>query len=332
MNGMPQNLYDLKITAFPRIHITLIGMNSDGYRINGGIGFSVCDPKIYIKIKTSKDCEIFDERFKGFLKEERERIVNKLNQIKFEFGFKNSIECTIDGDSMTHFGLGTSTAVYLGCIEGLFLLNNRKYDELLLKHISSRGGTSGIGLITYFKGGCVFDVGISNTSDSILKPSSIIGERGNLPLIMNHINAPKWGIGILLPLKIKNKSEKEEEYFFKKTCPISKENVNSILYEVVYGALSNLLEENYIEFSASVNAIQKTKWKLEERQLYSPEISNIESILMKSGAIGIGMSSLGPGLYFMSKNFDTMESIKENRDFRTFFTEMNNESRIVEYA
>ena len=31
----------LKIETYSRIHITLIGMNVEGYRRNGGIGFSI---------------------------------------------------------------------------------------------------------------------------------------------------------------------------------------------------------------------------------------------------------------------------------------------------
>ena len=34
----------ITITTHPRIHITLIGMNNNGYRRHGGIGFSISDP------------------------------------------------------------------------------------------------------------------------------------------------------------------------------------------------------------------------------------------------------------------------------------------------
>ena len=43
----------LKIKAFPRIHISLIGMNNDGYRLNGGIGFSIASPILDMSFEQS---------------------------------------------------------------------------------------------------------------------------------------------------------------------------------------------------------------------------------------------------------------------------------------
>ena len=70
MNGIKQNHYKLRITAFPRIHMTLIGMNSDGYRINGGIGFSITDPKFLFSFTKSPNFQFIDDRIYGFTNDE----------------------------------------------------------------------------------------------------------------------------------------------------------------------------------------------------------------------------------------------------------------------
>lgn len=332
MSGIEQNHYDLKISSFPRIHTTLIGMNSDGYRINGGIGFSISEPKIHINFKIARNFIITDKRLKGFSTSEIDRFCLKINKISNDFGFKISTECTIYGESMTHFGMGTSTVTYLSCIEALFILNGAEYDINLIQSISSRGGTSGIGINTYFNGGFILDVGISNDSKNTLLPSSVFNEGNKLPLILSQGPTPAWKIGVTLPLNINSKTESEEIEFFKKTCPISKQEVESILYLSVYGVISSFLEENFNIFCDSVNAIQKTKWKKEERNLYNTKIEEIENRLFNNGALGVGMSSLGPGLYFMvDENFEK-QNIIEFKDLRTFFTEMNNEPRSIKYA
>lgn len=330
MSGQKLKNYNLRITSFPRIHITLIGMNSGGYRINGGIGFSISDPKMIVDFKLSKEFQILDSRLFGFSEEEKNRLILKLNNLKNEYRFNNSFECLISGSSLTHFGFGTSTATYLSCIEALFILNNKEYDEYLIKKISSRGGTSGIGINTYFNGGLIFDVGVIN-NNAELKPSSSYKEV-NLPLVVKHLEMPNWEIGILLPLVIKNKTEGEEKDFFKKVCPIEQTNVEKILYEVVYGVLSSVIENNYKCFSNSINNIQLTCWKNEERRLYGNKLNEIEELLKQNGALGIGMSSLGPGIFFTSNTFDNFNSVFENQDFLTYKTRTNNESRIIEYA
>lgn len=332
MSGKNRKTFSLRITAYPRIHMTLIGMNSDGYRINGGIGFSITDPKLLFSFKVSKTVQIIDYRKFGFNTEEIERLKLRIQKLQTEFGFKYSISCEITGLSMTHYGLGTSTASYLSCIEALFILNNHKYDEKLLLDISSRGGTSGIGINTYFRGGLVFDTGISNHGNDELKPSSISKNRIiQLPLIIKHIKLPMWSLGIAIPKNVKFKSELEEIIFFKETCPITKNEVEEILYEVVYGTLSSIMENDFNFFCSSVRFLQETKWKKEERSLYKGEIEIIESKMYASGIKSIGMSSLGPGLYFFSDNIDNVSETLDKEALEVLKTKFNNEGRIIQY-
>lgn len=61
---------NLQIRSFPRIHITLIGMNDDGYRINGGIGFSIKDPQIDCLFGEANVFSINDQRNAVFTVEE----------------------------------------------------------------------------------------------------------------------------------------------------------------------------------------------------------------------------------------------------------------------
>lgn len=331
MSGKNLKPYSLRITAFPRIHMTLIGMNSDGYRINGGIGFSITDPKIFLSFHISKTFQLVDSRIFCFNSAEIERLKSRIEKLQSEFRFECSISCEISGLSMTHYGFGTSTATYLSCIEALFILNNRKCDEQLLKDISSRGGTSGIGINAYFKGGLVFDAGIPNHKNDRFEPSSISTNRNRLPLIIKHIKLPHWNLGIAIPNKIKCKSESEEINFFKQTCPIRKNEVEEILYESVYGSLSSIIENNFDIFCLSVKSLQNTKWKKEERSLYNNKIDNIESKLYTAGVKSAGMSSLGPGLYFFSDNLDIVSSNLNKEDFEVILTKFNNDGRIIYY-
>jgi len=158
--------------------------------------------------------------------------------------------------------------IYLACVEALFILNQRDYSDKNVIALSGRGGTSGIGINTYFKGGYVFDTGIKNHEQRTLAPSSTFISSGcQQPLLIKSIELPLWDLGICIP-QIVPKTEEEEKRFFQTNCPIEKSDVEKILYEVVYGVTSSLLENDFKAFCESINAIQQTKWKSLERNLY----------------------------------------------------------------
>ena len=140
-----------------------------------------------------------------------------------------------------------------------------------------------------------------------------------------------WDIGIFIPSFVP-KTEYEEMVFFNKNCPINQEAVEPILYEAVYGVTSALIEEDFEVFCKSIDAIQRTKWKSLERNLYGEKLLEAEAIIKEAGAKCVGMSSLGPMLYFFGENVDDIvERVKiflpQCVCFKTIF---NNSSRLIE--
>ena len=331
---MQTKLSMLKIRAFPRIHVTLIGMNREGYRINGGIGFSMASPTLNMGFEPNDKIYVQDKRSHGFSKNELVRLNNRLNMVMKDEHLAEGFHCVIEESQIhSHFGFGTSSMAYLSCIEALLIINKREYTNDDVVNLSGRGGTSGIGISTYFKGGFVFDTGVTNNVVRDLAPSSCFnGDNYRKPLIFKSISLPGWEMGICIP-PIQNKTEDEEKAFFDKNCPIGQEAVENILYESVYGISSSLLENDFNTFCQSVNLIQKTKWKSLERGLYGDELKTIESVLRKAGAKSVGMSSLGPLLYFFGEEIDGIVD-RVNADLpgaQCYKTSFNNSGRILEY-
>lgn len=324
----------LKIKAFPRIHITLIGMDREGYRINGGIGFSMASPTLNLRFEPDGEICVLDKRSQGFSKNELTRLDNHLNKVLKDERLTEGFRCVIeDSRIFSHYGFGTSTMVYLSCIEALLIINKREHTNDDVVNLSGRGGTSGIGISTYFKGGFVFDTGVTNNAVGDLAPSSCFkGDNYRKPLMFKNISLPGWEFGICIP-PIQNKTEEEEKAFFDKSCPIGQEAVEKILYESVYGISSSLLENDFNTFCKSVDSIQKTKWKLLERNLYGEELKMVESVIRKAGAKCVGMSSLGPLLYFFGEDIDGIVD-QVNADLtggKCYKTSFNNSGRILEY-
>jgi beta-ribofuranosylaminobenzene 5'-phosphate synthase len=179
-------------------------------------------------------------------------------------------------------------------------MNHAEYSEQEIIEASGRGGVSGIGIRTYFGGGYVFDIGRAGHRG--FAPSSALEQVGqSLPLLCTHTAMPDWEIGICVP-DIKPKSETEEKAFFSATCPIKDEESHEALYHVVYGVTGSILEGNLSTFAQAIRAIQNCRWKHEERSLYGERLIEVEKILYACGADAVGMSSLGPTLYFVGEN------------------------------
>jgi beta-ribofuranosylaminobenzene 5'-phosphate synthase len=324
---------NLIIKLFPRIHITLIGMNENDYRINGGIGFSINSPTLGCHFEPSDDININDSREINLTDDEKKRLFKTVNDIKYNNKFKNGMTCKIQGEILPHYGLGSTTSLYLACTEALYLMNNKSYNQGQLISLSKRGGTSGIGINTYFDGGFIFDVGIKNI-DNKLMPSSSVQRMGKIPLIIHKTKLPDWNIGVCIPKYIKNKSEQEEVDFFKKHCPINKSHIENILYESVYGITSSIIEGNYDTFCQSINVIQSTKWKHLERSLYGNALLDLEKKIKYFGADCVGMSSLGPAIFFMAENIDDIirNLSHEESSLKCYHAKFNNCGRMISGA
>lgn len=283
--------------------------------------------------ESSDSFSITDKRRQGFTPDELTRLKNHLIRVAQAEHLEKGFNCLIEtGLIESHIGLGSNTIIYLSCIEALLIINNRNYSQDTVIELSGRGGTSGIGINTYFNGGFIFDAGIKNFGRETFSPSSLFVESPRpRPLLMKSHPLPKWDLGICLP-PIMHKTEEEEASFFKKNCPISKESAEHILYEAIYGVSAALIENDFQVFCQSINAIQHTRWKQLERDLYDSELDEIEAIIKSSGAKSVGMSSLGPMLYFFGDNIDgIVENVKHIIPQCTCFkTSFNNSARIVE--
>jgi len=254
-----------------------------------------------------------------------------LKQHILKHNLNSGVKITIEGETPSHTGFGVSTAIRMACVEGIYLLQKQKIIEKHVIQQSCRGGTSGIGVHGYFTGGLVFDLGHRRKKE-VLLPSRNKEDSSHLPLLLKSIPMPAWEIGILIPNDIPTKTNAEEKAFFSKTCPIRKEKVYETTYHALFGILASVETEDKELFCNSIKAIQQQSWKQSERNLY-PELSGIEEKLYVFGANAVGMSSLGPMLYFMSEKIDDVIENIENSELlehcTVFKTDVRNEGREI---
>lgn len=327
MNGIKQ----LTIQINNRLHLSLISLHNNGYRKNGGFGFSISEPFLTIDGNFSSKFEIIDYRENGFSSEQKNRLIDILENLYSKKSFKHKCLIEINGDTPSHKGFGSGTSIRLACIEMLYLLNECLYttDEIVKE--SLRGGTSGVGINTYFHGGLVLDIGHSEKNNTFLPSNSLEKSRHLLPLMLLQENMPNWDIGICIPSDIPFLNEKKEKEFFQQTCPIEPHQSYESLYHIIFGLIGAIKENDLETFAKALLNLQSCKWKSSERDIYQGRIQIIEKKLYDCGALGVGMSSLGPSLFFVGKDIDEIvhESKKELLNCMIFKTKTNNSGRII---
>jgi len=310
-----------------RLHLSLIGMNRGGYRINGGAGFAIQYPTLEVVGKVSDEFRVTDQRRYPINDDESKRLKDILTSVTEHLGLSNPVHLFVRGTAPTHMGFGTGTAIRLAAIEILYLLNNHKGNRLEIVQSSGRGRTSGIGVNTYFEGGLVVDIGHLSPDDNHL-PSSQVESIERQALLLRQVPMPEWQIGILIPSNIVPKTEIEEKEFFISTCPIPSEQTYITLYHVIYGLLASVLELDFSTFCMSIRHLQECYWKSAEWNLYGKEIKVLRDQLYLNGASAVGMSSLGPSLYFFSNNINEVVSkLRGNIEGDIFVTSFSNSGR-----
>jgi len=239
-----------QVVVRPRLHLTLIGMNAAGYRRNGGIGFSISEPTATISASPSSTPSIQDIRRWPLQGTEISNLSKALERLGLP-----PVNLKISGDMPSHCGFGSATAIRLASVEALGLLYSKPLERHELVRVSGRGGTSGIGVSTYFEGGLVFDVGVCSGID--FAPSSLIESIRSAPLVLSRFPMPNWKIGICIPTTLTPQSFDEEAAFFKRVCPLPDAAVNETLYHVIYGLVAGARELQFSTFCKATRAIQK---------------------------------------------------------------------------
>lgn len=326
---MEQNKIIAEGMLFPRAHLSLIGFNHLGYRKYGGIGFSFDSPTIKFNVVESKEMNV--TLFSNSLKIEYNNHSLITNLIKLcaikdiltHYSFTFFLDCPI------HSGFGTGTNITLACIESIYKINKVDYSPLEITNLSNRGRTSGIGIQTYFNGGFVMDIGVKNIDNIFLPSNSSSSIEISKPLILTKF--PDWDFIVCIPRNTKPLSQLKELSFFKKSTPLSNNEVYEILYFSLYGVTGAVLENDFEMFCNAIEHLQQTKWKSLERLNYQNDILSLEKKLLGAGAKAIAMSSLGPSLIAFSSEIEAfeLELKKLEHEFIFWRTKSNNTGRII---
>jgi beta-ribofuranosylaminobenzene 5'-phosphate synthase len=209
----------------------------------------------------------------------------------------------------THVGMGSGTAIRLATLEALYTINGVSVPRDGLTVRSGRGGTSGIGINTYFDGGLILDLGVKAALFDFLPSSQ--PRPGSLPTTLPPLSMPQWPLALCVPRGIQPKSQDQELEFFKRTTPLDPESSFRSAYDALFGIYAAVAEIDYAAFCKAVDSIQSTSWKDAEWHEYGTPLTKLRDDLLRAGADCVRMSSLGPMLFCFGRA-DALANIARN--------------------
>lgn len=296
---MAWRLKTATVVVRPRIHMTLISMHAGGPRRNGGLGFGIAGPPARLTIQRDAGFRLSDLRAQPLAQDESNGLLETLANVRQQFALSDGASVSIAGDLLTHHGMGSGTALKLAAIEGYLALHEIQLPQARVAQLSGRGGTSGVGIRTYFDGGFVCDLGVDAAAPGDFAPSSSVASPGASLLLRAGV-MPDWPLGLCIPRSCRPKTRSEEISFFARTVPLPVEDSYEAAYWAIFGAVAAVSEQNYGRFCESVTRIQGLTWKRCERAEYGAGLERTAENLLRMGADCVGMSSLGPMLYFFA--------------------------------
>jgi len=287
----------IRIKTPSRLHITLIDLNGNLGRIDGGVGIALEEPSIFL------EAEIMD---KGIIVEgdDSNRAIEVAKKIMKNYDLKHGLHIRILEKYDDHIGLGFGTQLSLATAFAITRLHKINVSIRDLAKIVGRGGTSGIGVAAFENGGFIVDGGHTfgaNKQKQSFLPSS--ASKAPPPPTISRIDFPDdWLIVLAIPRLNKRIHGSIEVELFSKYCPIPIIEVQALSHIILMKLLPSLIEIDIVEFGDAISKIQNIGFKKIEVNLQSDRVKEIMRIMTEAGAYGVGLSSFGPTLYTVVNN------------------------------
>ncbi|MCL7413062.1 MAG: beta-ribofuranosylaminobenzene 5'-phosphate synthase [ANME-2 cluster archaeon] len=272
-----------------RLHFTLIDLNGELGRVDGGVGLTLDDPSMRLTATETND---------GVFVTGRGDLMRIETAIKLLIPEGEGIHIQVEQPYPAHVGLGSGTQSALAagwCVNLMFGLG------LSVREVAAkvgRGGTSGIGVEAFEHGGFIVDGGHRFADKGAFSPSAASKVPPG-PVLFRY-DFPDWPLVVAVP-DLEGASSQREIDIFNQYCPIPLNEVQAVSHIILMNMLPSIIEADIQGFGDAINRIQKVGFKEREVGLQIDEVRRCMDIMKEQGAYGAGMSSFGPAVYAVAE-------------------------------
>ncbi|MDN4984657.1 sugar kinase [Bradyrhizobium sp. WYCCWR 13022] len=299
----------MQITGFPRIHVGLTDLGFASQRRFGGVGFAIDYPITVMEFNGSSEFALTGlDGLDLPARAELQRIFVRLQDLARAKPF-----CAhLSAHAPQHCGFGSKTTLVLSLIAGAneFLKLGLSREQMQL--MSGRGGTSGIGIHTFFAGGVICDGGHPSHLGAQLLPSSARSKPLLAPPVLSWMGFPQQWKVVLLLGKDRSLSGAEEAEFFRRNAPIERQDALETIAIIHHGVLPAFATADRPALARALSDLHSHGFKLRELLRCDSVTQDCYRHLSALGC-AVGLSSMGPLLYVLINRDDGDELDRVNK-------------------
>lgn len=300
----------IHITTPSRLHFSLIDLNGELGRIDGGFGLAINEPKFEILAEPADEILVESENYD-------ERATSILKDLQTTYRFPG-LKLRFNAEIPTHCGFGSGTQLSLGIASAVNTLYDLNLSITELAMAVGRGGTSGIGIAAFEHGGFIVDGGHRYPEEkSSFLPSSAADNIPPPPILLRY-DFPDVPLLIVIPNCSCIYGEAELD-LFRTLCPQPAPVATRLSHLLLLQILPALIEKDMIIFGKALNEIQTFGWKRVEIDAQGAELQHTVDFLKENGALGAGVSSWGPAICVISEDI-----VKLKQKTETFLSSLPN--------
>ncbi len=318
------------VKSSSRLHFGLMDLSAISPRVDGGVGISIGEPSVEVTISPNHGLCINGSEDTVII---CKNAIDKLSEIIKDFDFKVDIKT----NSMSHIGLGLGTQCALSVAKAIAAYFDLKINSLELATLVQRGGTSAVGVYSFYVGGFIVEGGrLWNYEKTSFGPSSMFAFKKLPPLIARH-EFPQWGICIVVPKQKKRINGIEEWKLFKEFTPVPVCEVDEACKWTLMGMIPSVVTHNFSSFCESLVKYQSVGFKRKEIEYADIAVHKSMELLKSHGFQGIGMSSWGPAVFGFAENILEANKLAEGINKEAYVDKVwvvtgNNSGAVVSIA
>jgi len=284
------------VRSYPRLHLGLLDLSGAYMRVDGGFGISVSAFPLTATVSESVSTQIV-----GQSADIRKLCQHVLDDMK-EILPHTCVKIAVESEGALHWGLGFATQCVFSVAQALLLFFQLDISKDELALILHRGGTSGIGIHSFYHGGFLVDGGHAFPKDkNTLGPTSQCTPTVIPPLIAR-LPFPNWLICIAVPNVQRLLGGMDEVEFWHQVTPIPIDEGRLLCHNLLMGILPSVALKNFSDFCSAIQISTIAGMKKREIAYWQPGFTQCSDILRKNGWHGITLSSLGPAIIGFAEN------------------------------
>lgn len=194
-----------------------------------------------------------------------------------------------------HHGFGTKTALLLATGALLNDLSTDPVGQESLVRSTGRGGVSGVGIQTFWSGGCVVDAGRPRNQATIAPSRYQNPEQPSLVTGVHRV-ADDLRVSVLLP-EGQIRHGDDERRFFEKNSDLTRDEVYESIAWFHQGVVPSLIVGDVPTLRTALHRLHQIGFKRRELEGQSSSVNTLLSRLWDDERVAAGMSSMGPAVY-----------------------------------